>query len=48
MPGKMPPRNRPPIDTCAIAPYTTITMLGGMMAPMVPAVAINAAAKPAL
>ena len=38
----------PPIETWAMAPYTTITMLGGMMAPMVPAVAISAAAKPAL
>src|SRR5688572_21339186 len=47
-PGRIPPRKSPPIETCAMAPYTTIVMLGGMIAPIVPAVAIKAAANPAL
>jgi hypothetical protein len=47
-PGMIPPRKSPPIETCAMAPYTTIVMLGGMIAPIVPAVAIRAAAKPGL
>ena len=48
MPGTIPPRNSPPIDTLAIDPYTIIVMLGGMIAPMVPAHATSAAAKPGL
>ncbi len=47
-PGTMPPRKRPPIDTLAIEPYTIIVMLGGMIAPIVPAQATRAAAKPGL
>ncbi len=44
----MPPRNKPPIDTLAIEPYTIIVIDGGMIAPMVPAHATSAAAKPGL
>ena len=44
-PGTTPPRNRPPIETLPVAPYTTAMMLGGMRFAMVEAEAISAAVK---
>jgi len=44
----MPPRNSPPMDTLAMEPYTIMVIDGGMIAPMVPAQATRAAAKPGL
>ena len=35
-----------PMDTSAITPYTTKAMLGGMMMPIAPALAIRAEEKP--
>ncbi len=45
MPGVTPPRNRSPIETPAITPYTTSGTLGGMMMPVSPAAAMIAAEK---
>ena len=47
-PGRIPARNSPPMDTPAMAPYTIMTMLGGMMEPMMPEVANSAAENPDL
>ena len=42
-PGTSPAINRSPMDVSAMEPYTTKVMEGGMMTPMAPAAAINAA-----
>ena len=42
-PGTTPARNRPPIDTLPVAPYTTAMMLGGIRLAIVDADAMSAA-----
>jgi len=42
-PGTTPARNKPPMDTSPVAPYTTAMMLGGIRFAIVEADAISAA-----
>ena len=42
-PGTTPARNRPPIETLPVAPYTTAMMEGGIRLAIVDAQAISAA-----
>jgi hypothetical protein len=46
IPGIIPARNRLPIETLPITPYKTNGILGGIMTPIAPAEAVNAAANP--
>ena len=43
---RTPAMNNLPMDTSATTPYTTKAMLGGIMMPMAPALAISAEEKP--
>src|SRR5690625_661776 len=46
IPGIIPARNRPPIETPPITPYIIKGILGGIITPIEPADAVTAAAKP--